>query len=440
MKEHKIRRFEQFGDHKARLYPELHLSKDGERILSKTVTFQVTDACNLACKYCYQINKGTRKMSFETAKKFVDYLLTADESNTYINPKNSPWLIIEFIGGEPLLEIELIDKIMDYFIDEAFKRQHPWATKYCISICSNGTLYFDPKVQKFFNKHINHTSFSVTIDGNKQLHDACRVFPDGSPSYDLALAAAQDWINKGGYMGSKITVCPENLPLLNEALQHFVGLGYQEINANCVYEEGWTIEHAKEFYKQMKLFADYMLENNLEDIYCSLYESTFFHPKEEDDVENWCGGTGDMLSCDPDGWLYPCIRYMESSLGEDQKPIRIGHVDYGLQKTEEEIQWVKCLNCINRRTQSTDECFYCPIAEGCAWCSAYNYQVNGTPDKRATYICEMHKARSLANVYYWNKRYIKQNTDERMELHCPKEWAIPIIGEDEYNYLIELSK
>lgn len=440
MKEHKIRRFEQFGDHKARLYPELHLSKNGERILSKTVTFQVTDACNLACKYCYQINKGTRKMSFETAKKFVDYLLTADESNTYINPKNSPWLIIEFIGGEPLLEIELIDKIMDYFIDEAFKRQHPWATKYCISICSNGTLYFDPKVQKFFNKHINHTSFSVTIDGNKQLHDACRVFPDGSPSYDLALAAAQDWINKGGYMGSKITICPENLPLLNEALQHFVGLGYQEINANCVYEEGWTIEHAKEFYKQMKLFADYMLENNLEDIYCSLYESTFFHPKEEDDVENWCGGTGDMLSCDPDGWLYPCIRYMESSLGEDQKPIRIGHVDYGLQKTEEEIQWVKCLNCINRRTQSTDECFYCPIAEGCAWCSAYNYQVNGTPDKRATYICEMHKARSLANVYYWNKRYIKQNTDERMELHCPKEWAIPIIGEDEYNYLIELSK
>ena len=440
MKEHKIRRFEQFGDHKARLYPELHLSKNGERILSKTVTFQVTDACNLACKYCYQINKGTRKMSFETAKKFVDYLLTADESNTYINPKNSPWLIIEFIGGEPLLEIELIDKIMDYFIDEAFKRQHPWATKYCISICSNGTLYFDPKVQKFFNKHINHTSFSVTIDGNKQLQDACRVFPDGSPSYDLALAAAQDWINKGGYMGSKITICPENLPLLNEALQHFVGLGYQEINANCVYEEGWTIEHAKEFYKQMKLFADYMLENNLEDIYCSLYESTFFHPKEEDDVENWCGGTGDMLSCDPDGWLYPCIRYMESSLGEDQKPIRIGHVDYGLQKTEEEIQWVKCLNCINRRTQSTDECFYCPIAEGCAWCSAYNYQVNGTPDKRATYICEMHKARSLANVYYWNKRYIKQNTDERMELHCPKEWAIPIIGEDEYNYLIELSK
>ena len=90
MKEHKIRRFEQFGDHKARLYPELHLSKNGERILSKTVTFQVTDACNLACKYCYQINKGTRKMSFETAKKFVDYLLTADESNTYINPKNSP--------------------------------------------------------------------------------------------------------------------------------------------------------------------------------------------------------------------------------------------------------------------------------------------------------------------------------------------------------------
>ena len=152
-----------------------------------------------------------------------------------------------------------------------------------------------------------------------------------------------------------------------------------------------------------------------------------------------CGGTGKMLACDPDGYLYPCIRYMESSLGEDQPSIRIGHVDHGLEYTKKEKDWVKCLNCIDRRTQSTDECFYCPIAEGCSWCSAYNYQVFGTPDKRATYICEMHKARSLANVYYWNKRYAIEGIDKQMKMYCPKEWAIPIIGEEEYNYLLELS-
>ena len=306
-------------------------------------------------------------MSIETAKKFIDYLLEADESNEYINPVISPFLIIEFIGGEPFLEIKLIDEIMDYFIDQAFKLQHPWATRYCISICSNGTLYFEPEVQRFFNKHRNHISFSVTIDGNKELHDSCRVFYDGSPSYDLAWAAAQDWISKGGYMGSKITICPENLPMLNDALRHFVSLGYEEINANCVYEEGWTIEDASELYNQMKSFADYMLDNKL-NIFCSLYEENFFHPKEENDLDNWCGGNGKMLACDPDGYLYPCIRYMESSLGEDQPSIRIGHVDHGLEYTKKEKDWVKCLNCIDRRTQSTDECFYCPIAEGCSWC------------------------------------------------------------------------
>lgn len=45
-------------------------------------------------------------MSFETAKEIIDFLL--DENNTYINPKNSPGIIIDFIGGEPLMAIDLI--------------------------------------------------------------------------------------------------------------------------------------------------------------------------------------------------------------------------------------------------------------------------------------------------------------------------------------------
>ncbi len=436
------RRFEQFGDKMVRLFPELHpFPEDGDkRVLTKTVTFQVTDDCNLACKYCYQINKGKRRMSLETAKKFVDMLLDATpENNSYINPVNSPFLVIEFIGGEPFLGIGLIDQIMDYFVGQAFERMHPWATRYCVSICSNGVLYFEEAVQRFLNKHRNHMSLSVTIDGNKELHDSCRVFPDGSPSYDIAVAAAKGWMDRGGYMGSKITIAPGNITYLYAALTHMVELGYTEINANCVYEKGWTLTHAQELYRQMKQFADYLLENDLDNIYCSLFEENFFKPKLEGDDQNWCGGTGAMLSCDPDGYLYPCIRYMESSLGKDQEPVRIGHVDTGLVTTEEEKETVRCLNCITRRTQSTDECYYCPVAEGCSWCSAYNYQEFGTADRRATYICEMHKARSLANVYFWNKWYGKTGTPQKFKMHCPKEWALPIIGEGEYEFLLKIS-
>ena len=68
-----------------------------------------------------------------------------------------------------------------------------------------------------------------------------------------------------------------------------------------------------------------------------------------------------------------------------------------------------------------------------------NYQVFGTVDKRATFICIMHQARALANIYFWNKYYQKLNQNKQMLCYVPKEWAIPIIGEDEYNMLIELS-
>lgn len=395
-------------------------------------------ANGIAVHNCYQGNKGKRRMSFETAKKFVDYLLDADESNHYINPTISPFIIIDFIGGEPFLEIDLIEKIVNYFNDQCFLRQHPWATRHRFSICSNGVLYFDPRVQEFMHKNRGNISFSVTIDGNKELHDSCRVFPDGSPSYDLAVAAAQDWMNQGNYMGSKITIAPGNVQYLSGALKHMVELGYTEINANCVYEEGWELEHAQELYRQMKIFSDYLIENNLyRDIFCSLYQENFFQPKDPRDNQNWCGGTGLMLACDPDGWIYPCLRYMESSLGDDQLPLRIGHVDRGIETLDSEKEIVKCLDCITRRSQSTDECFYCPIAEGCSWCSAYNYQVFGTADARATFICIMHRARALGNLYYFNKIHIKENEDDRMLCYVPKEWAIPIIGEEEFSKLIE---
>ena len=198
MDRRKRKRVEQYQDMIARLYPELHQPrKDGARVLSRTVTFQVTEDCNLACVYCYQGHKTKKRMSFDTAKKAIDMLLTSDDENIYINPSISPAVILEFIGGEPFLEIDLIDQIVEYFKKETRRLHHPWSEMYCISICSNGVLYFDPKVQEFLYKNRNNISFSVTIDGNKELHDSCRVFPDGAPSYDLAVAAAKDWMDRG---------------------------------------------------------------------------------------------------------------------------------------------------------------------------------------------------------------------------------------------------
>lgn len=437
-------KFISYTDLIAKLYPKPVDPdvKGKDRILSRTVTFQVTDKCNLACTYCYQINKGTRRMTMDDAKLFIDKLLTGEDGfKEYINPDISPAIVVEFIGGEPFLEIDLIDEIVDYFRLRVIQLRHPWMEKFCVSICSNGVLYTDPRVQKFLQKNKDNISFSVTLDGNKELHDKCRVFPDGGGSYDIAEAATQDWMSRGYYMGSKITISQENLPYIYDALMHIVGLGYDEIHANCVYEAFWTEKDAGKLYELMKKFSDFMLsDKKYRDLDCSLYTRNLGTPKKADDLQNWCGGTGSMLSMDPDGWLYPCIRYMESSLGADQKPMRIGNVHTGLATCKEHQNCVECLNVIDRRSQSTDDCFYCPIAEGCSWCSAFNYQTYGTADKRVTRICPMHKGRVLANVYHWNNYYKKYGIADHFDLWVPRQWAEPIIGKEEYEKLVNLVK
>ncbi len=60
-------------------------------------------------------------------------------------------------------------------------------------ICSNGTEWDKPEVQKLMKKIGRNTSFTVSIDGNKELHDSARVHPDGRGSYDEAIHAATEY-------------------------------------------------------------------------------------------------------------------------------------------------------------------------------------------------------------------------------------------------------
>ena len=54
-------------------------------------------------------------------------------------------------------------------------------------------MYFKPEVQDFIKKYKDHLSLSITVDGHKELHDSCRIFADGTGSYDLAIAAVHHY-------------------------------------------------------------------------------------------------------------------------------------------------------------------------------------------------------------------------------------------------------
>jgi radical SAM peptide maturase (CXXX-repeat target family) len=395
-------------------------------------TYIANNAVVHNCTYCYQFNKTNDRMSFDTAKKFVDNLL-ADKYG-YINRYNSPAIIIEFIGGEPLLEIELIKQIYEYFLDQCYKLNHPWFALHRLSICSNGMQYFDDEVQEFFKEYAHNISFNISIDGNKQLHDSCRIQPNGEGSYDIDIAALNHYNkNYTSERNSKMTLAPSNIMYLYDSVVDFIKNDMKCINMNCVFEEGWTRDTAATEYYQLKKLARYLISNNLEHIYISIFNEKQEDKEAKHNDSNFCGGTGSMLALRPNGQFYPCIRYMPTSVGNDVKDLCIGNIDDGLVGREQDSEVLKLLDSITRRSQTNDICFDCPIGNDCASCSALGHTVFGTPNKKATFTCIQMIAEALANVYYWNNLYLKYesfNLIPRIN-NVPDDWALLVIDDNE---------
>ena len=100
--------------------------------MAKNITFIVTKDCQLACKYCYLIGKNTKeRMSWEIAKAAIDYILDHEED---MKEESVIW---DFIGGEPFLEIDLIDKICDYLKVEMYRRNHHWFNSFRFSFSTH---------------------------------------------------------------------------------------------------------------------------------------------------------------------------------------------------------------------------------------------------------------------------------------------------------------
>ena len=393
----------------------------------------------MACTYCYQNHKTNSVMTWETIKPFLDDLLA--DKNELVNTETSMGLILEFIGGEPLMAIDLIDQICTYIFNYMIINHHPWLLKTKISICSNGLLYYEPKVQQFLNKFGYFVSLGFSIDGNKELHDMCRKDIYGNGTYDRAISAIMDHHKKyNTVLTTKMTLSPENISFSSAAIIDLIEKGFTEIFVNCIYEEGWTYAHGTILYNEFKKIADYVIENDLYNkVFIRIFDRKLYQPEAPEETNNWCGGVADTnIAVDYKGQMFTCIRYMESSLNGHQKALPIGDIQNGYLSNEEYKKNYESMTNITRQSQSTEECLNCPVAKGCGWCSAYNYEKFGTLNKRATFICPTHKAESLANVYYWNTLYKKLNLSDVFPLYLQEEEIDKLIPSSEKELLQQL--
>lgn len=376
--------------------------------MAKNITFIVTKDCQLACKYCYLVGKNVKeRMSWETAKTFIDYVLSHEDD--FLEES----VIWDFIGGEPFLEIDLIDKICDYLKQRMFELNHHWFNSYRFSFSTNGINYHEPKVQKFIEKNREHLSIGITIDGTEKKHDLNRVYKiTERGSYKDVVRNIPLWLEQFPNAGTKVTISSADIPYITESVLHLYSLGIHEVNINVVFEDVWQEGDDKKFEEQLLSLADAIIDGGYyQDYACSFFSEQIGKPLDPVyENNNWCGA-GRMLSVDAAGNLYPCTRFAQYSLREKKAWI-IGNIKDGIDKNK-----IRPFLVLDRTTQSNSECLNCEIASGCAWCQGENYDAADTPTvyQRATAICIMHKARVRANNYYWNKLYRKLELEGKRE-------------------------
>ena len=143
----------------------------------RQLTLQVTQQCNLRCKYCaysgiYKNNRthNSRRMNWDTAKKAIDFFFKRNKSLSDI--------VVGFYGGEPLLEFELMKKCVEY----AKSKNEGKRIKF--NITTNGTLLSDEVVDFLVKENF---SVSISLYGNAETHDINRKFSNGEGSFSLIL-------------------------------------------------------------------------------------------------------------------------------------------------------------------------------------------------------------------------------------------------------------
>jgi len=155
---------------------------------TEQIVFEVTDGCNLDCRYCgygefysgFDARRG-RKMDFETTKQVLDYILSLKKK--HLNQiKTHKKFAVSFYGGEPLTNFPLIKKVVEYVKSIDFPN-----TEFMFSMTTNGVLLY-----KYMDYLIENRFFIlISLDGNKQ-HNQHRVFPDKTESFDIVFENARE--------------------------------------------------------------------------------------------------------------------------------------------------------------------------------------------------------------------------------------------------------
>lgn len=345
----------------------------------KAMCLHIAHDCNLKCEYCFASQgnfKGERNlMSFEVGSKALEYLAK--------NSGNRRNLEVDFFGGEPLMNFEVVKDLVYY----GRKIEKEYNKRFRFTITTNGVLLDDEKIE-FINENMDNVVLS--LDGRKSVNDNMRKTINESGSYDIILPKIKKMVeirkDKDYYVRGTFT--NKNIDFAKDAI-HFMEQGFKKISIEPVVTpetEDYALreEHLEDILKEYESFSKEYIDLKMQDP-----DFMFFHFMI--DLEQGpciikrsvgCGAGSEYLAVTPEGDFYPCHQFV----GEEE--FKLGNVQTGIENTLLRDKFK------NANVFTKDDCNNCWAKFYCSGgCHANAHYSNGDIKKPFKLGCEMEKKR-----------------------------------------------
>ncbi|MBQ4270415.1 MAG: thioether cross-link-forming SCIFF peptide maturase, partial [Clostridiales bacterium] len=306
-------------------YEKIAIDLTKKNYTLKALCLHVAHTCNLNCSYCFAAQgnfHGERGlMSFETGKRAIDFLI---ENSGY--HKN---LDIDFFGGEPLMNWEVVKQLVKY--GRSIEKDAGKNIRFTLT--TNGIGITDDVID-FCNEEMHNVVLS--LDGRKETNDRFRVDLKGNGSYDTIVPKFQKFVsrrgNKSYYMRGTFTHF--NTDFVEDIL-HMADLGFKELSMEPVVASpdspsALTQEDLPVILAGYERLAREMMKRNKEG-----NGFTFYHYMLDLDCGpciykriSGCGAGTEYLAVTPWGDLYPCHQFV----GDDK--FKMGNIYDGIKNTD----------------------------------------------------------------------------------------------------------
>ncbi len=345
----------------------------------KALCLHIAHDCNLACRYCFagegEYHGHRALMSLEVGKKALDFLVA--------NSGNRVNLEVDFFGGEPLMNWDVVKGIVEY----GRSLEEPHNKKFRFTLTTNGVLLND-EIMEFANREM--ANIVLSIDGRKEIHDKMRPFRGGQGSYDLIVPKFQKVAESREQTRYYVrgTFTHNNLDFSRDVL-HLADLGFQQISVEPVVAKptdsyALTEEDLPKLMEEYDKLAVEMLRRRREG-----KPFNFFHFMI--DLEggpcvakrlSGCGSGTEYLAVTPWGDLYPCHQFVG-----DEKFL-MGNVEEGVLREDIRDEFKCCNVYAKEKCKNCFAKFYC--SGGCA---ANSYNFHGTINDAYDLGCELQRKR-----------------------------------------------